>query len=153
MSIHIQMYLHRHICLDRQDKLKGIPPERQIRRMALRVPRSKPMLSKNQIWHGQQWPEGWEDQGFRYNLTPITWILAIQTHETVMSIRYRTKLYFGGHAIVQWNFDKWYSRRTKRASPYTFHTGREVMNFDSEWTVWLWQCTEAPECWVSKRSV
>lgn len=135
MSVQIQMYLHRHICLDRQDKLKGILPERQIRRMALRIPSSKPMLSKNQIWHGQQWPEGWVDNGFRYNLTPISWVPSIQTHETVVSIRYRTKFYFGGQ-IFQWNFDKWYSRRTKRASLNTFHMWGWGVGRGNE--LWFW---------------
>lgn len=47
-------------------------------------------------------------------------------------ICYRTKLYFGGHAIFQWNFDMWYSCLTKRASSYTFHREGRGSEF------WFW---------------
>lgn len=46
--------------MDRQDKLKGISSKDNLQGWPCRCPGRKSTLSENQIWHGQQWPEGWE---------------------------------------------------------------------------------------------
>lgn len=86
------MYLYRHICLDRQEKLKEISSNGKLQGWLCRSPGRESTLSKNQTWQDHPWPEGPEDNAFSNSMTPITWIASIQTHSTCVSIHWRTKL-------------------------------------------------------------
>lgn len=44
------MYLYRHICVDRQEKLKEIPSSGKLQGWLCRSPGRESTLSKNQTW-------------------------------------------------------------------------------------------------------
>ena len=104
------MYLYRHSCVDRQEKLKVIPSNGKLQGWPCRSPGRESTLSKNKTWQDHPWPEGPEGNAFSDSMTPITWIASIPMHSTCVSINWKAKLScFGGHAIFKWKADKPYS--------------------------------------------